>query len=115
MNLILFIDTQNKILSEEQLAEVTRLLNQVKGHSQGQSQASSGAVNELLELLKHAQGSTLNQGSRSVRGQRQTGSHGDRHKPPTTGVKRNVQFNPAKVRFNVNVVVLYVHKCLVEM
>ena len=93
--------TKNKILNDDQLAEVTRLLNEVKGQGHNQSQghagANSSAVNDLLELLKHAQGETVNFGAEARRGQ-QKGPGSDRRKgPASAGGRKNVQFNPSKV------------------
>jgi hypothetical protein len=83
----------NKILSPDQLAEVTKLLNQVKG--QGQAQPSNPHVMELLELLKHAQPNTGNHPEQRKGTRAPPGSHGDRHRG--AGIRRNVQFNPGKV------------------
>ncbi|XP_060572624.1 uncharacterized protein LOC132730664 isoform X2 [Ruditapes philippinarum] len=82
----------NKILSPDQLAEVTKLLNQVKG--QGQAQPSNPHVMELLELLKHAQPNTGNHPEQRKGTRAPPGSHGDRHRG--AGIRRNVQFNPGK-------------------
>lgn len=95
--IFIFLSDQspNKILNQEQLAEVTKLLNQVKG--QGQSQSVNPQVTELLELLKHAQVNNGNH-SESKKGNRAAaGQHSDRHKGPSVGIRRNVQFNPGKV------------------
>ncbi|XP_045201260.2 uncharacterized protein LOC123554904 isoform X2 [Mercenaria mercenaria] len=85
---------QNRILSPEQLAEVTKLLNHVKG--QGQTQSNNPQVTELLELLKHAQLNKGNHPEQKKGARAPAGNHCDRHKATSIGIRRNVQFNPVK-------------------
>ncbi|KAH3803668.1 hypothetical protein DPMN_131934 [Dreissena polymorpha] len=93
-----FPDAQtSKILSPDQLEEVTKLLNQVKGQGQlpDTSLPCNPQVAELIKLLSQAQ---LGNQSVARKPGRQHGNHGNHHR--AIGVRRNVHFNPSKVSKN---------------
>ncbi|XP_052214338.1 CAP-Gly domain-containing linker protein 1-like [Dreissena polymorpha] len=83
----------SKILSPDQIEEVTKLLNQVKGQGQlpDTSLPSNPQVAELIKLLSQAQ---LGNQSVARKPGRQHGNHGNHHR--AIGVRRNVHFNPSK-------------------
>ena len=82
---------ESKILNSDQMAEITKMLNQVKGEGQSETE-------KLIEILKHMQASqgTGDQKRGHKHSPKSGHPRGDKHKG-LVGVKRNVQFQPAKV------------------
>lgn len=88
---------QNKILNQDQMAEISRMLAHVKGQGQGQSDLDNPQIAELIEMLKHMQSSQPGEQKKSHKQSPKPGhGRGDKHKG-LVGVKRTVQFQPAKV------------------
>ena len=86
--LYLYFLVQSKILNDDQLSEITRLLNAVKDRPQTGNQH----IGELLNALKHVEIEKGNQPEI-----KKTKGPADRPKPFPTGTKRHVQFHPGKV------------------
>ena len=96
----------SKILNQGQMADIAKLLNQVKGQGQHHAEVtnSNPQIAELIEVLRHMQGP----GAQAAGGDHKKGPkpsprpgqqhpRGDKHKGLSAGVKRHVQFQPAKV------------------
>ena len=83
------------------MTEIAKLLNHVKGQGQGDPEATNNPqIAELIEVLRHMQGSQAAGDQRKgPKHSSRPGQHsrGDKHKGLAAGVKRNVQFQPAKV------------------
>ena len=93
------------------MADIAKLLNQVKGQGdpevkgQGHPEVTNNnpQIAELIEVLRHMQGTGAQAAGDHKKGLKpsprpgQQHPRGDKHKGLSAGVKRNVQFQPAKV------------------